>query len=501
LKRPIPVFAVVALALSCQALAFDEPDARKELFAARYENAVALYSKLLAEQPAETDAGYGLVRAELGLHQSREAYAAAEQALRKAPESAGAQTAAGLAMYRRGEVAKAEAYFRAALKINPNYPGALTEMASVYATVSRFKTARELRLAAYGQAPDDPELMAVHANTLKGAEHIAALEEALGRFDPASEQARNLRVHIANDRAVGTRKLGRLVSPYAGSQIKLFRILEGPSRLRGFGVSVLLNQKQTVNLLLDTGASGIAVSPKLAERAGLQLISGAASEVRGIGDQKAQASVGYLASEARAGEVVFADYPISVFRAAQNADYDGLIGADVFQRFLVKVDFPRLMMSLEARPEGDPEASDEPVDWAGKPAPGFDRVFRFGDHMTIPTFVNGGRATLFLIDSGAMSNLVDTETAKEFTKVSEDPRMTVRGVQGAVNKASRTDRISLVFGGFRQEAPQLTAISLEKMGDSFGVGFGGILGLPVLGNLAVTIDYRSGTIKFDYKRP
>ena len=39
------------------------------------------------------------------------------------------------------------------------------------------------------------------------------------------------------------------------------------------------------------------------------------------------------------------------------------------------------------------------------------------------------------------------------------------------------------------------------MGDAFGVGFGGILGLPVLGNLAVTIDYRGGTIRFEYKKP
>jgi hypothetical protein len=33
------------------------------------------------------------------------------------------------------------------------------------------------------------------------------------------------------------------------------------------------------------------------------------------------------------------------------------------------------------------------------------------------------------------------------------------------------------------------------------VGFGGILGMPVLGNLAVTIDYRKGAVKFDYRKP
>jgi hypothetical protein len=34
-----------------------------------------------------------------------------------------------------------------------------------------------------------------------------------------------------------------------------------------------------------------------------------------------------------------------------------------------------------------------------------------------------------------------------------------------------------------------------------GVGFGGILGMPVLGHLAVTIDYLEGAIRFEYNQP
>ena len=67
-----------------------------------------------------------------------------------------------------------------------------------------------------------------------------------------------------------------------------------------------------------------------------------------------------------------------------------------------------------------------------------------------------------------------------------------------MNSASRANRISLIFAGFRQDDPDLLAISLEKMSDGMGVGFGGILGMPVLGNLAVTIDYLRGTIHFEY---
>ena len=503
--------AAACLAFGCSAIAFEGSaserlaEAQQELFADRFENASSLYSKLLEEQPEQPDAWYGLVRAEIAAHHSAKAYAAAEQALIKAPQSAGAETAAGLAMFRQGNLSKAEVHFRAALAIKPDYPGALRGLASMYFAVSRPKTARDFLLRAYRQSPDDPGLMVVYANTLKGPAHIAALEAALAKIDSTTEQARNLRVHIANDRAIGDRKLGRLVSPYESSRIKLSLILNGPNRPRGWALRLLLNQKESVKLMLDTGASGISVSPKFAEKAGLQVISGESSDAKGIGDKKPSSEVSYLASEVRAGEVVFADYPVSVFRNAQSADYDGLIGADVFARFLVKIDFPRMEMSLEPRPRGaEIGEATGPVD-ASSPAPGFFRVYRFGDHLAVPTTIEGGRpgvhSALFLLDSGSSANLIDTETAKESTSVSSDSRITVRGIQGNVEKTSLATQVSLVFAGFRHENPGLIAISLEKMGDSMGVGFGGILGMPVLANLSVTIDYREGTVKMEYKKP
>jgi Aspartyl protease len=212
-----------------------------------------------------------------------------------------------------------------------------------------------------------------------------------------------------------------------------------------------------------------------------------------------------LASEVRAGDVIFADYPVSVFRNAQSADFDGLIGADAFARFLVKIDFPKMELSLEPRQRNVEIGNDTgPVD-AGNPAPGFSRVYRFGDHLAVPTTIEGGRpgvhSALFLLDSGSSANLIDTETARESTSGSADSRIVVKGIQGNVDKTSLATHVSLIFAGFRHENPGLIAISLEKMSDSMGVGFGGILGMPVLANLSVTIDYRDGTVKMEYKKP
>jgi tetratricopeptide (TPR) repeat protein len=500
---PIAISLVFSIKSLCAFQAASAPtidEAQKDMFAARYDQAAELYSKILNHDPADPEARYGLVRSLLRAHRTKEAYLAADKGLREAPKTAQAQTASGMVAYRRGDLAKAEEYFRAALNVSPQYPGALQGMASIYGALSKFKTARDLLLAAYRQSPDDPELILAYANTLKGEDHIAALERALAILDAASERAPELRVHIAADRVLGDRKLRQLISPYRSSEIKLFKILDGPTRFRGFGIRVQLNQRESVRLLLDTGASGVSVSPKAAGKAGLQKIGDAGSTAKGIGDEKAQVSYEYLASELRAGDVIFKDYPVAVFRSAQSPDFDGLIGANVFRRFIVGIDFPGLELTLEPRQDGEVSASDEPED-AKRPAPGFYRLLRFGDHLAMPTFINEAKeARLFLVDSGASTNLIDTATARETTGVYKDPSTIMRGVQGKVSQTSRANRVSLAFAGLRQENPDLIAIDLEKLSDSVGAAFGGIIGTPILGQLRLTIDYREGTARIEYKK-
>lgn len=456
----------------------ESQDPQEELFAARYDRAAELYSKQLAEAPQKSELYYGLVKALIKAHRSKEAYAAAERAAQQTPQTAALLAAVGLADYRKGDLAKAEDDFRAALKLDPQYPGALQ---------------------AYARAPKDPELMLAYANSLKGAKHIAELERIVEQLDPASEMARRLRAHVANDKAEGDRKLRRLTSPYEASRLKMVPLMSGTRGRIRYGVRVQLNGKEAVTLLLDTGASGIAVSPKMAKRAGLEHLGAQTTEAKGIGNEKAQASLEYLAAEVRVGNVTFADYPVNTFRSAQSPDYDGLIGADVFKQFLVDLDFPKLEIRLEPRAGGPPSTEDR-EDAADTPAAGFHRAFRAGDNLALTTSMNDKLTGLFLVDSGSTVNAIDTATAKRAAHTSGDSLTTVRGVQGKVDKVSRADHVSLVFGGLRQDNADLIAFDMTPMGDEMGMGFAGILGLPVLGQLNVTIDYVEGTLKLEYLR-
>jgi tetratricopeptide (TPR) repeat protein len=469
-----------------------------ELFAARYDHAAELYSNLLRDDPAFAGGYYCLVRAYLGAYRAHDAYGAAEAGLRRVPETPEAQAAAGLAAWRRGEVNVAERYFKKAYKLNPNFVGSLRGLTSIYSSISKFKTALLLVLAAHRVSPDDPEIVRDWANTLHGQDHIAALERALAIYDPASREARALRAHISSDRAAGDRKLRCITSPYRAYGIKLERLMDGPNRSAGIGLRVKFNQRGTVKLMLDTGSSGIAVSPKAAEKAGLEVLSEEGVEARGIGDDKAQDSFHYLAQEVDIGDVSIADYPVSVFRSAKSANFDGLIGADVFSRFLVTLDFKRLELNLEPYSSSE-TPSDEPEDTPEALPPGFFRSMRFGNHLTIPTSVNEQDGRLFLIDSGSTANLIDAAVAAEYTKLHQDGRLAVRGIQGAVKNVQQASHITLAFAGFRQQNPDIVAMSLDKVSDGMGVGIAGILGMPVLSQMKLTINYRSGAVRFERK--
>jgi len=481
--------------MACCAHAGPLQDAERELFAARYKNAARMYAAILKANPAESEAFSGLVRALIKDHRSGEAYAAAADALGKNPHTTGAQTAAGMAAFRRGEIGKAGEYFRAALQLDPAYAAALAGLASVERSLSRFKSAHDLLLAAYRSSPGDPQLMIERANELKGEERVSALQEALTILDPASQEAVSLRARIADDRVIGDRQLRRLTNPYVGSKIKLF---PGQNYL---GVMVQLNGHE-VKLKLDSGAPGLNLSSAAASRAELETLGSLGVPALGVGGGRSPSATLRLASQVRIGDLVFADYPVHVLGLAQlpDPDTDGYIGTDMFAAFLVTIDFPKLELSLAPYPdEGrDPESAG-PRDAAAETPAGFYRVYRFGHFLAVPTSINGGRDTLFLIDCGAANNNMDSSVGHEFAKVRGGGGFVVRGIDGSV-KVSRADGVSLAFAGFRKAGLSLLVLSYEGLSDKTGAGLGGVIGFRLLKEMVLTIDYRQGAVRFEHPK-
>jgi tetratricopeptide (TPR) repeat protein len=471
--------------------------AQEELFAARFDRAAELYSGLVNSDPSWAPAYYGWVRALLGAHRASDAYKAADAAAKSRPNSAPTEAALGMAAYRRGEILESERHFRRALQLDSKNAGALLGLGQVLSLVSKFATARDLYQAAYRAAPDDPDCIVMGlANQQEGAEHVATLERVLATYDPKTDEARDLRAHIASDTAVAGRKM-RFASPYQHYDIKLVNVMYNSTSKRGVGIRVEINQKR-FTLLLDTGASGISISPKSARKAGLEGLGDETSEARGFGDKPPAHSFSLLAREVRIGELILADVPIAAFTSASAIGADGLIGADVFERFLVTIDFVHNQISLDPFAQPPP---DQKPDSASNVDPGFTKAFRLGNDLSLLTSVNGSDNHLFLVDSGSSSNLIDRGVASETTKTYGDELTKLHGVQGAVNKVSRAQTATLVFARFRQENHDLIAFDMSKISEDMGIRLSGVLGMPVLSQLKLTINYLEGTVRLDNIKP
>jgi predicted aspartyl protease len=118
--------------------------------------------------------------------------------------------------------------------------------------------------------------------------------------------------------------------------------------MRGIGLSVTLND-QYVRLLLDTGGSGIMVSHKIAEKAGLTRIS--TRHFGGIGDHGLQSGYSAVADHIRVGDLEFQDCIVSVLDSDSVIDQDGFIGANVFATYLVDLDLPEMRLKLSPLPK------------------------------------------------------------------------------------------------------------------------------------------------------
>jgi predicted aspartyl protease len=309
------------------------------------------------------------------------------------------------------------------------------------------------------------------------------------------------------------------------------------NRVRGWGLKVLLNGHPS-KLFLDTGASGILVSRKLAEKA--KLVSVADTKIGGIGDKGLTGGHIAYADSIKVGDLEFQNCMVEISDKKEVADEDGLIGADVFERYLVDIDLANRKLRLSPLPkrpgESDTNAAlktsdDEDAEAAGAapadkekgdaathnqtaaaaatqrvPQDGYiapemqsyTKVFRFGHELLIRTRVNESSPKLFLIDTGSQMTLISPDAAREVTKVHGENHVRVQGLNGNVRNVYSADKAVLQFSHLRQENDDIISFDLSNLSKHTGTEISGVLGFTTLGLLDMKIDYRDGLVDFSY---
>ena len=128
----------------------------------------------------------------------------------------------------------------------------------------------------------------------------------------------------------------------------------------------------------------------------------------------------------------------------------------------------------------------------------YTKVLRFGHDLLIPTRVGGGPPRLFLIDTGATTNMIDPAAARQVTKVRGDPDATLTGISGSVKKVYNADKAVLTFGHLRQENQDILSFDMTSISEITGTEISGILGFTTLISLELKIDYRDGLVDLSY---
>jgi len=506
----------------------------------KFAEAEAGYRAVVKADSKLVPAQVGLVRAMLRQQKIDEAFDAANAALTVQPNAAALLAAKGDVQFRRGEMSDAEGSYLTAKKFDAKEVRSYLGLARLYGSYSLYRKAYDQLQRAHEVAPENIEVQRAWLHMLPRKERLEALQAYLsGPHPDDEEETKWMTEYLEFLKATADKPMHacRLASKVEQTETKLETMYAADAhRMRGIGLSVKLNDRNA-HLLLDTGAGGIMVSRKVAEKAGLTSIS--AVHYGGIGSKGLQSGYTAVAEQIRIGELEFHDCVVAVSDKGWVADEDGLIGADVFGGYLIDIDLPGMRLKLSPLPkrpedtvaptslnsEGEEQANAEqkegstaealqepkPAAPVSKPAQhlpkdryiapemaNWTKVFRFGHSMLVPTSVNDSKPMLFGLDTGAFSNLLSVRAGRQVSKVSSENRVQVRGLNGAVDKVYSSEKATLRFAHFQQANQGIITLDLSNISRHAGTEVSGFLGFSMLRQLEVKLDYRDGLVDFVY---
>jgi predicted aspartyl protease len=523
-----------ALAVRCTVVPAHAPSEAENAFLhSDYDRATTLYQAQLQERPNDSALTIGLMQVFLKQQKVKEADDVVQKALAQNPKSAILLTALGEVQYREGTPWLAGTSADAAMKIDPCYPQLRLLNAELLRLSSYYAAAAKEITVAQSLDPHDPQIRRRWLETLPLKERIAELETYLsaGSGNDA-ETMRRLHFYLdyLKQQLIEPHKACRLVSDTETATVPFAAMMRDANHIRTFGLDVKFND-HNARLEIDTGASGLVISRSVADHAGLKQFS--RTEMGGVGSEGRKAAYTAFADDIKIGSLEFHDCTVTVIEKGNVADSDGLIGMDVFSRFLITLDYPmrKLLLAplprrpddaapakptLETRSGADDDAGERPADTAEampstpKPTPGGPRdryiapemthwthIYRIGHQLLIPAALNNTAEKMFILDTGSFSTTISPEAAREVTKIHSSD-INVKGISGKVDKVYTADSITFRFANISQKVQDVVAFATPSISKNLNMEVSGFIGYTALAQMTIGIDYRDGLMKFDY---
>lgn len=251
----------------------------------RFDEAGQKYLRLLGEQPKAADAYAGLTRVYLKEKKVQQARDTISKGL-EIVDSVSMRVAFGEVLFREGKLAEAENEWLKVIDSRHEDARDHLGLARVSAASTQYAQAKTEIDKAHAIDPNDPDIEFYWLQFLRSSEQVRYLEKYLSDPNGTSPEERaHLRsyLELLRARMGSSTHACRLATYLAPTETDLLVVTgERQAQIRGYSLAVTLNG-QNSKLQLDTGASGILIDRRIAEKAGLSKLSDAT--LGGFGDQ------------------------------------------------------------------------------------------------------------------------------------------------------------------------------------------------------------------------
>lgn len=434
----------------------------------------------------------------------------ARVAAERAPGAPAALAARAELLLREGAVEEARSLFREALEGEEGEARAWLGLGRIrLASFRRPEGVAALRQA-FHLDPADPEIVRLRAGVLATREET--LSEWRRYLTLAEGEPEEFRRGVAEAvdfyEALGDTPLWVIRERPERLELKLRRVISSRGGLGGLVVPVTLNGGKPVRCLLDTGASGLHLSPSAARKAGLEPVS--AGTVFGGGGDGDHASARALTS-LRVGDLVVENAVAQVAERELDpaARYAGILGLDPFSSFRISLDLKKARLLLERLPEPEEAMPAEPE--SGPALRISPRLTRAGESLLLDvegqllvgaTLRRGGavRDALLLLDTGADRSVLDGRIARELGPLpGAATGGSVRTYGGQAAALGSIAGLSFEVGDLESANRSVTVIDLGWRARLSGFAVDGYLGLDLMKGKRLVLDLRRGTVRLEGK--
>ena len=227
------------------------------------------------------------------------------------------------------------------------------------------------------------------------------------------------------------------------------------------------------------------------------------SALAGLGDKGKQPGQYAVADTVEFGSLAYSDGIIAVYRH-QGDIYDGTLGIDIFRQFLIGLDLIENRIDLQPLPPIEGRRRDHPSDWGDldrtviPELSDFLPFYSMGHLILLETKLNGYKAGYFALDTGAMNTTTSLEAGELFLKVFP-AKVKIRGISGTARKTMTARSVMLQIGPYRQMNRPMYLCSFRELSRSMGFELSGLLGITLLDQFTVIIDFRDGLVKLCHR--